>query len=366
MLDSRAEHDMIVVGGGPGGAAAALGAARRGLRVLVLDRHRFPRDKVCGDALTPFGVNVLAELGLIAPVRRVAEELSSVAFGFGAGARHVALSTPMLVVPRRRLDALLLDAVRPLATVREGWQVDGLLRSAAGVCGVTGRTETGERFEARARVVVGADGASSVVARLTASRGAHDARRLLATRAYYRGVTLDERALEFHFLPELDGGYVWIFPSGGDCYSVGLALDADRLRAGGRSLGAWRQACLASPALAARFAGAEPVSRYEGGSIPYTGRSQPLWGPGFVLVGDAAGLADAFWGDGIDTALVSGVLAGAHVARACRAEGGGAADLSGYAAAVARILGPKLDRGLAQRRAAPADLGALSAHLLGA
>ena len=366
MLDSRPEHDVIVVGGGPGGAAAALGAARRGLRVLVLDRHRFPRDKVCGDALTPFAVNVLAELGLIERVRRVAEELSSVAFGFGADVRRVALSTPMLVVPRRRLDAVLLDAVRPLAEVRESWQVDGLLRSANGVCGVTGRTAAGDRFEARARLVVGADGASSVVARLTASRSAQDARCLLATRAYYRGVTLDERALEFHFLPELDGGYVWIFPAGRDRYSVGLALDAARLHTSGRSLGAWRDACLASSALVARFARAEPVSRYEGGSIPYTGRSQPLGGPGFLLVGDAAGLADAFWGDGIDTALVSGALAGAHAARACRAERGGPADPSRYAAAVARILGGKLDRALALRRAAPTDIGALPAHLLGA
>lgn len=334
--------------------------------MLVLDRRRFPREKVCGDGITPLGASMLEELRLLDRVRREAdEEVPLVGFGFGGEIRRATLPRPMIVIRRRVLDALLLDAAREHAEVREGWHVDGVVSAGGAVVGVTGRTESGGRFSVTGRVVVGADGASSLVARTTGCRAPGDASALLASRGYYRGVAMDDRALEFHFLPELAGGYVWIFPAGDDRFNVGVVVAAETLRASGRTLRGWRDALLSAPPLASRFAAATLLSAYEGGRIPFTGTTQRIHGAGFVLVGDAAGLADAFWGDGIDTALVSGVLAAAHLAAAAKASDFGEEQLSGYARGVRRVLGRKLESGLALQRTALADVSSVPDQILG-
>jgi menaquinone-9 beta-reductase len=357
-------HDVVIVGAGPAGATTALVAARKGLRVLLLDGARFPRDKVCGDAITPLGVAMLRELRLYDDVRAIADaSLGEIVIAVAGAARRSALPTPLLIVHRRALDALLLDRVRPLVEVREGWHVDDVVTEAGAVVGVTGVGPDGARFSAGARVVVGADGATSIVARRTAGPRPAAPGRLVATRAYYRGVVADEPAAEFHFVPALAGGYFWIFPAGADRCNVGLCASPGALARTQKSLRQWRDELLQSAPFAPRFAAASLTGAFEGWPIP-AGMPSPLAGAGFVLVGDAAGLADPLWGDGIDTALLSGVLAGAHVAAACRADDTGGARLSRYANAVARTLGPKLAAGAAMQQMATLDPALLEQHLL--
>jgi geranylgeranyl reductase family protein len=359
-MTARRDYDVIVVGAGPGGFATALVAARSGLRVLVLDRKRFPRDKVCGDAITTLGMTMLAQLGALEAVRAVADEqVPCIRISAADGSAPRTISTPVLVVRRRVLDATLLDLVRPLVEVREGHAVDRLLRCGDRVCGVAGKTDLGARFEATSGVVVGADGASSIVARLSGCRDARTDDLLVATRAYYRSVATTEPALEFHFLPELEGGYLWIFPLGGDRYNVGMGRVVDRIRNGQRSLRERCEDALASPAFAGRFAAAGPPCHVAGGQIPFGGTTQQIGGAGFLLVGDAAGLADAFWGDGIDTALASGALAAANAAAACKASDFSAERLASYRHSVSRVLGKKLALGLQRQRSAALDLASL-------
>ncbi|HEY2747511.1 MAG TPA: geranylgeranyl reductase family protein [Polyangia bacterium] len=361
---SEREHDVIVVGGGPAGATAALVAARKGLRVVLFDRARFPRDKVCGDAITPLGVAMLRELRLLDDVRAIADEtLDHIAIAVGGEARTSRLETPLLVVNRRALDALLITRAGAFADVRQGWHVDDIVREGDAIAGVTGTTPDGRRFCARARVVIGADGATSIVARRAAVADPVGPAPLVATRAYFRGVALDRRAAEFHFVPALAGGYLWIFPAGADRCNVGLCARPDVMASSGRGLRQWRDQLLGSAAFAPRFREASLLSAFEGWPIP-TGMPRPLAGAGFVLVGDAAGLADALWGDGIDTAFVSGVLAGAHVAAACRASDAGAERLAGYATSVRRVLASKLAAGAALTQMATLDPTLLEHHLL--
>ena len=212
-MTTERDYDVIVVGAGPGGFATALVAARSGLRVLVLDRKRFPRDKVCGDAITPLGMTILAQLGVLDAVRAVADDhVPSIQITPAKSSAWRSITTPALVVRRRVLDATLLDLVRPLVEVREGHAVDRLLWCDNRVCGVAGKFDLGGRFEATAGVVVGADGASSIVARLGGCRNGGTDDLLVATRAYYQGVAMTEHALEFHFLPDLGGGYLCDLP----------------------------------------------------------------------------------------------------------------------------------------------------------
>ncbi|MGZ3443859.1 MAG: NAD(P)/FAD-dependent oxidoreductase, partial [Polyangia bacterium] len=160
--------DVVIAGGGPAGCATALACARRGLEVLLVDRARFPRDKACGEGLLPTGVAALAELGLLAQVRRTSYRLEGVGFAIDADDGPLALApfpaddpaTPDYGLGVRRLtfDALLLDAVRAqaTATVLEGVGAHGLLRRGGAVTGLA--TDVGPIV---ARVVVAADGLRS-------------------------------------------------------------------------------------------------------------------------------------------------------------------------------------------------------------
>lgn len=351
-MTARDHFEVIVVGAGPGGFAAALAAARRGMRVLVLDRAAFPRDKVCGDAITPLGMTMLAQLGVLDLVRSVADShVPRIYLSPSSGEPPRTLDTPVLVVRRRVLDATLLDVIRPLVEVRENHGVDRILWHDGQVCGVAGMTGQGSRFQASAAIVIGADGASSTIARLTGCRGSRANDLLIATRGYYRGVAQSSHDLEFHFLPELGGGYLWIFPAGAGCHNVGMGGAAGQIRGGMRGLRElWSKAVAASP-LKQRFAAAQPPRDVAGGQIPFGGTTQQIYGPGLMLVGDAAGLADAFWGDGIDTALVSGTLAGTQAAAAIAAGDVTAERLASYRHSVLRVLGKKLALGLERQRA---------------
>src|SRR6185312_6368833 len=135
----NATVDVVIAGAGPAGSAAALACARRGLEVLLVDRARFPRDKACGEGILPSGVGALAELGLLAEVRRIAQPLDGVAFAVDEDDAPIAVAgfpdgeaaPPYgLGVRRLALDALLVDAVRaqPTATVLEGVAAHDLIR----------------------------------------------------------------------------------------------------------------------------------------------------------------------------------------------------------------------------------------------
>jgi geranylgeranyl reductase family protein len=329
---------------------------------LLLDRDRFPRDKVCGDAITPTGVGALRELGLLGAVESASDErVSTMTVHIRGFVHRVSLPVPVIISRRCVLDAVLFEAAAQRADTRQGWRVDELLVEGSTVRGVAGTADDGGRFEVWAKAVVGADGQASVVTRKMRCRRERLGSSVIALRAYYDGVAMAERTLEFHFTAALAGaGYFWVFPAGDKRFNVGVGMLADRMRSSGRTLKQWFHEIMTSPPLRGRFDGARPISATRGGVIPLTGANDRLHGDGFLLVGDAAGLADPFWGDGIDTAMISGLLAGAHLERACRAGDCGADRLAAYARGIDRILGPKRAAGFEMQKASIAGLDRLA------
>ncbi len=331
-IDDRV-YDLIIVGGGPAGATAALYAARRGLQVLLLDKERFPRDKVCGDALSGKSVSILWELGLLERVRRLPGALvRAVVFGSPdcAEARielsrhdHCDLLTgrvmPMegFVIRRQVFDAFLFrEAQQRSAGCLEGFAARELVVEEGRVCGVRGRAEGGEELQFRGRLVLGCDGFNSVVARRTGCYS-HDSRHwVVALRCYYENVADLQDQIELHFVEEVLPGYFWIFPLENGCANVGIGMLHEYIRRRRVNLkGALRQV-LGRPPFAGRFAAARPLEEPVGWNLPVGSTRRRVHGDGFLLLGDAAGLIDPFTGEGIGNALYSARLA---VETACEA-----------------------------------------------
>lgn len=298
-----APWDLVVVGAGPAGSATALGAlaADPTLRVLLLDRADFPRDKSCGDGIAPQAVDALASVGAgdvvdgWAPVQRL--ELA------GDRARvSRRLARPVWVVPRTVFDARLVQhATRAGAVLRRQRVRDVEVDTGA----VTVDEAT------RARVLVGADGAHSVVRSRTGRAGA--ARRAIAIRGYAPTPPGRRNTQLIAYGDRRQPSYAWAFDRGDGLSNVGYGeLLDDRAGAPSRALLIEQLDRLVPGA-------GTGAGHWRGHHLPLSGWrfSQPD-GP-VLLAGDAAGLINPMTGEGIYYAVASGILAGRAAAEAVRA-----------------------------------------------
>ena len=345
-------YDVVVAGGGPAGSAAAWKAATSGARVLLVDKARFPRDKPCGDGLTPRAVASIGALGLeneLKTFNRV-EKLRV----HGAG-RTLTFDWPRsdsfpdygYVVARTDLDEMLLRHAQDAgADVREETAVRAPIVENGTVRGVVVRSN-GSDEEIRAPVVVAADGASSRVARALGM--VMDAKRPigLAVRAHFdanRPAADDEVIESYLELRDDDAllpGYGWIFPMGSGRINVGVGILS--------TYKGWRDVNTAH--LMDAFMRALPrewnlpdisslreTGQLKGWRLPMGLGVRAPWRPGALACGDAAGVVNPFNGEGISEAVESGVV-GAEVALAALG-GAGPYDLSAYERRLDELWGP--------------------------
>ena len=322
-------YDLIIVGAGPAGAAAALYAGRAGLRALLLDKARFPRDKICGDGLSGKAVTALRDLGLLESVRNLP----------GAAIHTVVFSSPDGVeapvdlrrsgrqeyhtgftVRRKILDHFLFEEARKTADTVEGFAVHDLIVEDGQVCGVRG--ELAGRSQPRSyrgRIVLGADGFSSVVARRAGIYRHDPAHWIVALRGYYRRVKGLRDQIELHYVDGVLPGYFWIFPVEDGCANVGIGMVCDQMKRKKVNLRAALQQTIEGPRFRDRFAEAAPEERPVGWNLPLGSIRRKNHGNGFLLLGDAAGLIDPFTGEGIGNALYSARHAAECAREACDA-----------------------------------------------
>ena len=324
------QADVIVVGAGPAGSTTAFYLAQAGLDVLLLEKSRFPREKVCGDGLTPRGVRALVAMGI-----SVSEEDGWVRNKglrvIGAGQR-MELPWPELssypgyglVRPRTDLDQMLARrAEQAGARLLEGVTVTGpVLDDRTGrITGVTAKAAdgAGERTY-RARAVVAADGNSS---RLSVSMGLRkrDDRPLgVAVRTYYRSPRHDDDYLE-SWLDLWDGdrllpGYGWIFGMGDGTSNVGLGLMNTSAAFGHTDYHGLLHKWLAGMPAEWGFTEENRTEPIRGAALPMGFNRTPHYYQGLLLVGDAGGMVNPFNGEGIAYAMESGEILARTVAQA--------------------------------------------------
>jgi geranylgeranyl reductase family protein len=350
--------DIIVLGAGPGGATTCLTLARQGQPVLLLDKARFPRDKVCGDALSGKVVDTLRKT---AP--DVLERLAADAHHLPCwGVQFVAPSGTVLEVPfRQNYQQSKGRAQAPGYIARREDFDHFLLREALASGSVDFRPETSiRRVEAaeggylletasgeqyRCRLLIAADGAQSVAAKTLAARSMDPRHHSAAVRVYYRGVRNlhPDHFIELHYLSELVPGYFWIFPLPGGRANVGLGLRSDQIARRRLDLKKELARVLEThPQMRERFAGAEAEGPVRGFGLPLGSRRVPISGAGYFLVGDAACLIDPFTGEGIGNAMISGRLAALQALECLKSGRADAAFCSAYDEAVYRHLGDEL------------------------
>ncbi|MFP3901120.1 MAG: geranylgeranyl reductase family protein [Acidimicrobiia bacterium] len=313
MTDHR--HDVLVIGGGPAGSAAGFWLAKAGHDVCVVERKSFPRDKTCGDGLTPRAVHQLRDMGLepaIAAHHHRHDGLRAVAHGITLELRwpdHPVFPNYGYVVRRRDLDSLVAEnaaaagaavlgateALRPL--VRDGLVTGAEVRDA----------KSGERRELHARYVVVADGSLSRFGRALGTSRNKAYPQGMAIRGYYESPASSdpwiESALDVHdragrSMP----GYGWIFPLGDGTVNVGIGL-LSTFR-GYRDVNTSHLMAEWAATAPERW-GIDPdaiLAPATGGRLPMAGSVDPKVGPNWLVVGDAAGSINPFNGEGIDYA----------------------------------------------------------------
>ena len=316
--------DVVVVGAGPAGSAAAWTLATAGLDVAVLEKALFPREKVCGDGLTPRAVKALDELGVdTSPAAGWVRHKGLRVFG---GGQVVEVDWPTLdrwpgyslACPRRDLDAMLARhaAAAGARVHHEVTVTEPLLDDAGRVVGVRAQVGRGkEPVEWRAPLVVSAEGLSGRLAKALGLLRRTDRPLGVAVRRYIATPRTHDDYLDISFDLSADGpdadsmpGYGWSFGMGDGTANVGFGLLDTRRWAGGDHREVFRRWLATLPPeweLDERHA----VTPVRGAGLPMALARGPAYTRGLLLAGDAAGAVNPFNGEGISYAMETGRLA---------------------------------------------------------
>ncbi len=320
------KFDVVIVGAGPAGAACAIRLGGSGLKVALLDKAIFPRDKTCGDALSVDVINQLAMLSdkLATDFTFLANKIPSYGVKIFSP-DHQCVDIPFVhknvkscgfISPRLDFDNFLFQHVKeyPNISIFENCAVEKITQHAS----KNSIHTKSSIFECD--IVIGADGAHSVVSRNVGDIKVDKKHHSAGLRIYYEGVTSfhEEGFIELHFFKEILPGYLWIFPLADNKANVGIGMLSSVVAKQKVDLKKVLQKLINThPNLKERFKDATPLETIKGYGLPLGSKKRNISGERFLLTGDAAALIDPFSGEGIANAIRSGRVAADHAIQCC-------------------------------------------------
>lgn len=336
--NNEINFDVIVVGGGPAGSAAACYAADEGLKVLLLEKDNYPRDKVCGDAVGGKALKHLEELGILDTLEKSPHFIfDSVIF---SNTREEKVKVEIkdseatgYVYPRINFDWILFNEARSRVEDKGGFviqnfRVNSLLindKNNNQIIGVKGKNGTGEK-KFYAPITIGAGGvncpvAKTIITEINDEEFIEKEHWSSSFREYWKNVenvNYDKGAIEFHYVDGVIPGYFWIFPVGKNTCNVGLGITLKDLKNKEMKLKEL-QKYIIEEKFSNRFKNAELVKDSgKGWQLPLGSprktkmKLRRMFGNGCLLIGDAGSLVDPFTGEGIGNALLSAKIAVKH------------------------------------------------------
>jgi len=347
--------DVIIAGGGPAGSTLAWALASRGLRPVLLERARFPREKVCGDYVDPRGLQVLQAMGALQRLESTERVKITRTSTFVDWQRHYSGPIPFyglsdhlpphgLTIPREELDGVMLEAAaRAGAVVHEETAVTEVDAGSAGVVVTAKRGSRTLRY--RARLVAGADGVNSVVAR-SQGLSMEDVRRIAVARRAYAVVEVragEAGGADIFYDRSSFPGYGWMFTASDGRVNLGVGLLSEaRTRSEVHLPSLFSEFVEGLRRHHPRCAAIELDSKPIGGVVKMYGGAGRNHFDGGVLVGDAGSFVDPMTGEGITPGMESALLAAPVLAAALQAGDCSAVRLAAYEAAFRAYFDPSM------------------------
>lgn len=341
-------YDVVIIGAGPAGSGCALALRNSGLKVALIDKEKFPRNKTCGDAIPGPALKYLKEIlqesltefenfGYKQKIK------SSVIFVPDSGSIEVNWKLDAYNSKRFCFDNFLLDLVKKHSdtAIYEGLFVDNISKSEQGIK-ITAKNSD---LVLSCDMIIGGDGANSIVSRVLSDNRSAKSNYVVALSAYFKDVDSPDNTNNFFLLKDILG-YFWIFPVNGNTYNVGFANYKQLRSSKPVNIEKYFHEIIAEhPVISKKFSNAKIVSDIRAFRLPFQGGDKiDTSGERFLLTGDAARLVDPMGGHGIDNAIKSGMLAAQHIENCFMNNNFSSAFNAKYDAAVYTTIGKNLKR----------------------